>query len=274
MLALMRNTIRELFAKATLVILAVISTLVIIGVTLMVSPQVSSEAGAMLKQNTPAGQPIPQDAVEAIVRTLQAGLTGGLFLGVVLFGVFATAGLVPDCLEKGTVDLYLSKPLGRWELLTGKFAGGVTVVFANILYFIGALWLMFGIKLGVWNLSFLLSVLSLTYVFACMFTMVVFLGVLARNMAVPILWAFLYMFIIGGLLHSRENTLFHWSASPLFRGAVDGLFYLLPQLSGMQENIGKQIMGESMEWQPFVQSFLSSALFLGGGIMLLRRKDF
>ncbi len=273
-LALVRNTVRELFAKATLIILAAISTLVILGTSLAVWGQM--EALEKLSQTPGAqsgAQPTPE-ALELMVRTVQAGLAGGLSLGVVLFGIFATAGVVPDCLERGTVDLYLSKPLPRWELLVGKYLGAVVVVFFNILYFIGIMWLVFGLKMGIWNIQFLVSSLTMTYVFACMFSMVVLLGVLARNTAVPILISFLYIFIVGALLHNRVYTLYLWSDSTIFRTMVDGLYYLFPQLTGMQESIGKQIAGETMDWRPFVQSFLSSSVLFGGSIALLRRKDF
>ena len=273
--ALITHTLRELIAKATLLFLAGISTLIILVLTLSLSSKESSDGMTIIVFGNPIGPAIPAEKMIELVQLFQSGLAAGLFAGVVLFGVFATAGIIPDMLEKGTVDLYLSKPIARWELLLGKYLGAIVVVLANAIYFIGALWLIFGLKLGVWNVQFLLSAFTLTFVFACLFSIVAHLGVASRNMAISIIGGFLYLFVISGALYHRERLLYLVSDNSLYRGIVDGLYYLLPQLSAMQDNIIKQqITQQTMDWKPFVQSLLSSAVIFGGGIIILRRKDF
>jgi len=273
-LALITNTIRELSAKATLVVLLAISTLVILGTGLAVSTH-EAEGGVTLQVfGNPITPAVPADKIAELIWAMQSGVAGGLFVGVVLFGVFATAGLIPDALEKGTVDLYLSKPLPRWELLLGKYLGAVVVMLICILYCIGAIWLIFGIRTGVWNINFLLAAFTTTFVFACLFSIVVFLGVLFRNMAIPIIGAYLYLLVIGGILESRQQGLYQLSGNSVFRGIVDGLYYLFPQLGAMQQNVVKQILHQPMNWEPFAQSFASSALLFAGAVALLRKKDF
>ena len=273
-LALIANTVRELSAKATLVVLLAISTLVIIGIGLAVSTH-EVDGGVTLQMfGNPVTPAVAADKIAELIWAMQSGVAGGLFVGVVLFGVFATAGLIPDALEKGTVDLYLSKPVARWELLLGKYLGSVAVILICILYCIGAIWLVFGFRTGIWNLNFLFAAFTTTFVFACLFSIVVFLGVLFQNMAIPIIGAYLYLLVVGGILENRQQGIYLLSENSVFRAVIDGFYYLLPQLSAMQQNVVKQILHQPMDWVPFAQSFASSALLFAGAVTLLRKKDF
>jgi ABC-type transport system involved in multi-copper enzyme maturation permease subunit len=271
---LIAATFRELLSKATLFVLAGISTVILLGVVLGLSSEQTTD-GLILKifgaQATP---PSSVDNIAELVRQMQSGFAGGLLIGITLFGVIATAGIIPDTLEKGIVDLYLSKPLARWQLLLGKFLGAVTIVFVNAAYFLGGLWLIFGIKVGVWNVGLLLAAFTMAFVFACLFSIVAFLGVLSRGAVVPIIGAFLYLLIIGALLQHREQSLYAMSGNAAYRGIVDTLYYLLPQLGALKDGVGLQILQRPVDWKPFVQAFLSSCVVFGATVGLLVRRDF
>lgn len=274
LVTLILATFRELFSKATLYVLIGISTLILVGMALSVSSETSDE-GIVLKifGNPTLPAPVPVEQFESLVLSMQTGLAKGLFLGLMLFGVFATAGTIPDSLEKGTVDLYLSKPLARWELLFGKYLGAVVVIFANILLFVAGLWLIFGLKIGVWSWQFLLSSFTISFMFACIFSIVLFLGVVFRNMAIPIIGCFIYLVVIDNVLENRA-TVFAFTENKILHNILDGLYYIFPQISAMQTALTNQIMHETMDWKPFVQGLLSSGLFFGAGVAVLQRKDF
>lgn len=273
-ITLVLATFRELFSKATLYVLLGISALILIGMLASVSSETSDD-GIVLKVfgNPTSPAPVPVEQFEPIVFGIQMGLAKGLFLGIMLFGVFATASIIPDSLEKGTVDLFLSKPLARWELLLGKYLGAVAVIFANIIFFIGGMWLVFGVKVGVWNWQFLLSSLTISFMFACIFSIVLFLGVVFRNTAIPIIGCFVYLAIVDNVLANRE-IYFAWTQNKLLHSTLDGLFYVLPQIDGMQKGLQNQIMHESMNWKPFAQALLSSLAIFGVGAALMEKKDF
>ncbi len=277
LLVLVRLTLRELASKTTMYILAGISTIVLIGTAFSVSVS-TTDAGAVVSL---FGQPLmeaplPQDAVVHFIRQMQAGLAGGLFTGVMLFGVFATAGIVPDMLEKGTVDLYLSKPIARWELFLGKYLGGVAAIGVNILYFLLGAWIVFGLRSGVWDPSLLVTALIMIFMFACLFGLVAFIGVWTRNTATTIILTFVFLFIIEGpLLAHREGTIYRLWDNTTYHTVIDGFFYLLPQITGMQTAAAAQLAGISeFDWKPFLQAFLSGAAFFLGGAVILKRRDF
>jgi ABC-type transport system involved in multi-copper enzyme maturation permease subunit len=274
LLALIRLTLRELAAKATIIILAAISTIVLLGLAAAFSTNVTPD-GMMLQLFGQQASPVmPEEQLITAIRSMQAGLAGGLFTGIILFGIFATAGVIPDALEKGTVDLYLSKPIARWELLLGKYLGALVAIFVNVLYFMVGAWLIFGLKCHLWDFQILLATLTITFMFACLYAIVAFLAVLTRNTAVSIILVYLYLFVVGPLLHNREATLYLISENTVYRSIVDGFYYVFPQLDAMRASGAKQLLAQEMDWKPFVQSLLSASVFFFGGAVMLKRRDF
>lgn len=273
-LTLILATFRELFSKATLYVLLGISTVIMLGTLASVSADHTDEGVILKAFGNPVGPPIAVDEMETVVFGMQSGLAKGLFLGIMLFGVFATAGIIPETFEKGTVDLYLSKPLARWELLFGKYLGAFAVLLVVILYFIGGIWLGFGARTGIWNIQLLLSSVTMSFMFGCIFSIVLFLGVVFRNMAIPIIGCFLYLVFIDNLLDSRQEILFLFSENKVYRTILDGLYYILPQLAGMQRGLENQILHKTIEWNPFAQSLLSAAGIFGVAAAIMKRRDF
>jgi len=272
--ALVRHTIRELLFRVTLLILTGISTLIILVMLLSVGSAESAEGVVITLFSQAMGPPVPIDQLEQAAYLMQMSLTGGLYTGIILFGIIATAGLIPETLEKGLIDIYLSKPLARWQLIIGRILGAVAIIFANALYFLGALWLIFGLKLGVWNAHFLIAPFILTLVFACLYTISVLIGILVRNAVVPILGVLFYQVVVAGLLESRERSLYLLSQNVVYRTIVDGFYYALPQIRALQASNEQFIIHQSFMWEPLVQSIAVSGLILGASLWVFQRKDF
>jgi ABC-type transport system involved in multi-copper enzyme maturation permease subunit len=267
-------TVRELIARITLIILAAISTLVLLGVLAAVSTASTADGVSLTIFGNPITPPVPPDQLEQLVAQMQAGLAGGLFAGIVLFGVLATASAVPDMLERGVADLYLSKPLPRWQLLLGRCLGAVGAIFLNAVYFIGMLFVILGVRAGVWNASFLTSAISMTFLFCCLYAIVAFFAVWSRNTVVSIIAAFLYLMVLGSILFHREHGLYLISENTVYRTILDGLYYTFPQLSAMQDAIAQQIVQRDFSWVPFLQSGISAGALYAGAAALLHRRDF
>src|SRR4029077_1659084 len=95
--------------------------------------------------------------VARLVRQVHGGLAAFLFTAGMFLAVFASAGLIPTVFEPGRIELLLSKPVARHHILLGRYLGNLLVVTANVFYLVIAVWLIFGLKTGVWTIGFLWS---------------------------------------------------------------------------------------------------------------------
>lgn len=106
---------------------------------------------------------------------------------IMLLGCIITAFFIPSMLNKGTIDLLLAKPIGRISLLTYKYCGGLTFMFINTAVLIFGLWVVLGIRTGIWEPGFLFMIPILTFEFALFYALSTLAAVLTRSPIVCIL---------------------------------------------------------------------------------------
>ena len=147
--------------------------------------------GAAELANEPLGK-----GVLRVEDTLVNGVGGGI---AILVTLIFTAFFIPNLLRKGSLELILSKPVGRGELLLYKFVGGLTFMLLVSTVTIGGVWLVVSLRSGYWNPMFLLSIPMLTFSFAILYSLSTLLGVLTRNAIVCILLAALFMALLWGV---------------------------------------------------------------------------
>jgi len=116
------------------------------------------------------------------VQYIQFWLAGAVAdtLGV-LFALLWTAGFLPSFLEPHSATVLLAKPVPRWAILLGKYAGVVLFVALQATLFVGGTWLALGLKTGVWTPAYWLAVPLLTLNFAVFYSVSVFLAVCTRS---------------------------------------------------------------------------------------------
>ena len=199
---------------------------------------------------------------------------------IILFGIFGIAGLIPRMLDKGTADLFLSKPLSRAELLMSRAIGAVSGITVNLIYIFVGIWCIFGLKLGVWHWGFLSSTIYVVYAFICFFSVVTIIGLIIRSSGGTIMLSFAFAIISWGL-EVRENGLYRIWDNVVYRRILDALYYLTPQLNGMLENssrvIGKNPFIPGMPdftYAPFICSFFSATLLYLLSIWYFSRQDY
>src|SRR5690606_13420285 len=94
-----------------------ISVLVIIGTALVfLLVDSSSILNSFLSEKNPL--------IENVLLNLQLAIVSPLTSLCLLLAIFSSASFIPVMLEKGNIDLLLSKPVSRSELLWGKYFGG------------------------------------------------------------------------------------------------------------------------------------------------------
>jgi ABC-type transport system involved in multi-copper enzyme maturation permease subunit len=105
-----------------------------------------------------------------------------LFVAVVI-----TAGFLPNMLAKGSLDLLVSKPIGRTRLLVYKYIGGLTFVFILTSATVLGVWAAIGMRTGLWSTNFLAIIPIITFCFAVLYAVSTLAAVLTRNTLVAIL---------------------------------------------------------------------------------------
>lgn len=128
-----------------------------------------------------------------IQDTIVNGLasTGALVLCVIITGFF-----IPNMLRKGSLDLLISKPIGRVQLLVYKYIGGLILVFLVSTFTIGGVWLVMSARSGYWDPGFLVTIPAMTFTFAVIYAVSTCVAVLTRSSIAAILVSIAFMFLM------------------------------------------------------------------------------
>jgi ABC-type transport system involved in multi-copper enzyme maturation permease subunit len=139
-----------------------------------------------------------------IVYFVEDWLVNGLGAWIaILVGIVITAFFIPNMLRKGTLDLLLVKPIHRPTLLIFKYLGGLSFMLLNTAFAVGGIWLVLGLRSGIWATGFLFTILVITFCFAVLYSVSALMGVLTRSPIVSIMvtifvWGLLFVL---GLFH-------------------------------------------------------------------------
>lgn len=118
------------------------------------------------------------------------------WLGAIL-ALVSTAGMIPDFIASGAVELTLSKPVSRVRLFLTKYACGLLFVTLQVAVFTTASFLVIGIRGGVWEFGLFLAVPLVVIFFSYLFAICVLLGLLTRSTIASLLltllcWLFFF----------------------------------------------------------------------------------
>jgi hypothetical protein len=123
-----------------------------------------------------------------------------------ILALVSTAGIFPDFLAGGSIDLYLSKPITRLRLFATKYIGGLLFVTLQVLVFCAASFLVLGIRGGAWEPALFLAVPLVVLMFSYLFAICVLLGVLTRSTVAALLLTLLLWCALWAV-HSTEVLL-------------------------------------------------------------------
>jgi len=279
--ASVQEVFREAAARWTLVAYFALSSLFILIFAAAVNLDVVNGALAGVKL---FGQSIEMDGrsvdIDKIVLGFESGFSGFLYLVGTFLALFATAHLVPRLQEKGTIDLYLSRPVGRVALLLSRYAGGLLLAAANLAYLIGTMWLIVVWKTRVLHPRFLLSGLVILFAFAALLAFAFLVGVVTSSTGVSLMTTYAVFFFAAVLsAHARIEA----AVSTEFTAwLVRGLYWLLPKTAELGQATVALVAGREAPQRLADFSVLgvygSTALFaiaaLGLASWLFSRKDF
>ena len=137
--------------------------------------------------------PLTEDVMNELVQG-----TFGTFMDYVVgvlgifVGILVTASIIPNMFDPGSINLLLSKPISRSMLFLSKFVGGCSFVLINASFLLIGLWLLAGLRWGIWQHNLLICIPIFMFVFSVYYAVSTFTGVVWRNAIVSIACTILF----------------------------------------------------------------------------------
>jgi ABC-type transport system involved in multi-copper enzyme maturation permease subunit len=123
-----------------------------------------------------------------------------------VLAIISTASIFPDFIAAGAIDLYLSKPIGRWRLFFTKYACGLLFVALQIACFCAASFLVIGIRGSAWEPGIFLAVPIVVLFFSYLFCFCTLIGVWTRSTVAAVLLTLLFWVGLFAV-HTTETLL-------------------------------------------------------------------
>jgi len=116
-----------------------------------------------------------------------------------ILALVSTAGIFVDLMTGGSIDLVVSKPIGRLRLFVTQYAAALLFVTLQVTVFTAASFLVLGIRGGAWEPGLFLAIPVMVCFFSYLYSVCVLLGVLTRSTVAALLltilfWLGVYMF--------------------------------------------------------------------------------
>lgn len=262
-------TVREAFSRKIFVTFAAVSAVTLILFVVFFIAVDTDQMISVVKEKQSS-----KDFIADLVRFFRVLIIIPLFGGGLFLSIFSSSSFVPQMLEQGSIELLLSKPVSRAQIILGKFAGGIYVVFINLSFLIVGLWFLLGIKFGIWDWQFLTTIFTTTFAFATLYAMIILLGLLTRSSILAMMISYLVFFILSPLLSARGN-IYILIDSKVAQFFIDTLYYILPQTSELGTITTDLAAGSSLiDYNPIIFSLLFMILNIILSIFIFSKKDY
>lgn len=267
-LTLMLSTFREAIAKKIFLGFFAISTLIILIFLFLIN--VDSVEG-MVNMMESSGE----EGIKQLVIGFQVAMINISYLLIITFCLVSVSSFIPSMLEKGNIDLLLSKPVSRTNIILAKFSGGVVLIFVSLVYLIGLVWLILSLKSGFWHVPFLYSIFWLTLSFAVVYSLIIFIGLVSQSTVLSIIISLFLVFIICPILSVREEVIFSLVSNSTVQFMINFLYYILPKPSDINKISMNIITGESVvSYMPVYSSVIFMLAVLSVSVWYFRKKDY
>lgn len=172
-----------------------------------------------------------RDKVDS-VRFLQIWLAGAVADTAGIFLVLIwTAGFLPTFLDPNQATVLLAKPVPRWSLLVGKYLGVLTFVFVQASVFVLGTWLALGLKTGVYDPLYLLTIPLSVIHFGVFYSFSAMLAVWTRSTIVCVIGSILFWLICWGVNFGRHAMAVHDvdAMSPAGKTVLEVSYWVMPK---------------------------------------------
>ena len=274
------DVMREAAARWTLIAYFLLSSIFILIFASAINLDIVDGALAGAKLFGKEVQMNDSISIEKLVLGFESGFSAVLYFLCTFLAIFATAHLVPRMQEKGTIDLYLSRPVSRVKLILSRYVAGLLLAGSNVLYLIGTIWLIVMWKTHVVHPRFLLGGAVIMFIIATLMAFAFLVGVITSSTAVSIMSTY-GLFFFGVMLVGHERIAAavskEWQA-----WVINTLYWIVPKTAELGGAVvafvsagqAPEKLAQQLTWSPF----LTTGAFAVGCIVLaswlFTRKEF
>jgi len=272
--ALIVDTWREALAGYTLLGFAVVSALFLLTLTFALNLDI---VDGSLAAGTLFGKALEfhhgTRAIETVVVNGQSVFAAMLYVLGVFLAVFATGSQVPNLQKRGTVDLYVSRPITRTHLLLGRFLGAVILVTVNLVLLCGGVFVIISLKTKVWNPRFLFATGLILVVFLSYLGFMYLVGVLSSSTPLSIMLPYaLYMISLPWASHNQIAAAMD---SRFWASFVHDLYWVLPKTAEVGRDLTAFVLGRTTPTLlPLATTVAFGAVCLAAAVVTFNRKNF
>ena len=276
MLGVYKLTLKETISKKIFLTFFVLSTLFIILIMLALNVKVGGVDSKILLdffgQNINGNKGENSFDPKEILGYVQTGIAIAVFFISIFFSLFATAGIFPTFLKKGSIDLIISKPISREMIFIERFLGALTIVGINILYIVLLSWIVLSVKFEIWNYNFLFAGLIIFIFFSTLFSLLAFVSVITRNTVVSLLIVYFTIFILSPILAGVQKLTI--LDDTFYKSIIRTLHFILPKISETVVMIKEVVMAENYSTAPLLSSSIIGIIAVLASIGIFKRIDF
>jgi ABC-type transport system involved in multi-copper enzyme maturation permease subunit len=192
--------------------------------------------------------------------------------------------------EKGNIDVLISKPISRFNILLSKYLGALLFIFASMVFLLGSMWLIISLKTGYWNVTFLYSAFSFTLTFAVMYSISVLIGLTIQSSIISILVNFFLIFVLCPLLSVRETLIFTFVKNDAVQFVFNFIYYIIPKPGEIKDitmyiiteqaipfwkgTVNAEIGMVSPSWMSLISSVLFGIVVMSYSFYYFSKKDY
>lgn len=276
--AIIEETYREAIARKTIVGFFIFSTLIIVIAFFVFQSSTVKDAMTKMQQtNMQGGKPnMATDMIKvSVLDIFWTVVSVVLYFMTVCVGIFATTGFITSQMEKGSIDLLLSKPVPRWLYIMGRYIGSITIIFLEVTWFVVGMWCVVSLSTGTWHVAFLESIFFIMLGFAGIYSVVVLISVLSRSSALSIVIG-IGLYFISLLISGAKGIekLVTTESKSTLSYVADVLYYVFPQTSDMSGNMKNAILGNPIEWMPVLLIVGLTTVYISLSVYAFNKKEF
>jgi ABC-type transport system involved in multi-copper enzyme maturation permease subunit len=276
MLAIIKNTFREALAKKIFIGYYIFYAIVII--IMLFAVNLDAVEGVMSFAD-----------VKETIKSVETGFLSLSFSLILFFSLISASSFITSMVDKGTIDMLISKPISRFQILLSKYIGAILFVGASIVFLIGSIWLILSAKSGYWDPAFLFSIIALTAAFAVMYSISIFIGLTTQSSIISILVNFFLIFVFCPILSAREQIIFTFVKNDAVKFIFNFFYYILPKPGEIKDVTNAIIAGENIpfwkgavnqvgmtgpSWLSVITSLLFCAVLFSYSAYYFSKKDY